>query len=268
MEKDQMRNFIKRVAIVISIAAFSSLILFFYGKHESASIKNDKEIKSLEYICPMHPNYVSKAMGDCPICGMDLVGKIPTKKRGVKLSKKQADEITLTKAKVSMEKIEKWIRTAGSKDPDTKQISGKVYGKDSRLIKLGQQVRVFPLMGRDPVLQGKITGLLPEKNKKDIIVVETNISDPWYQKADYYIIEIIVDLGTYPSIPNEAIIEENSGSVVYVMGDDDYEYLPVTISTGMRGELYTRIIDGIDLGDEVVTFGSFFLDAQYKLQEQ
>ncbi len=268
MKKYQTNNFIKKIAIVISVAVFSSLIMFFYGKQESASTKNGKEIKGLEYICSMHPNYISKTMGDCPICGMDLVEKIVTQMPGVKLSKRQADEITLTKAKVSMEKIEKWIRTAGSKDHNTKQINGTVYGKDAQFIRLGQQVRVFPLVGREPVLQGKITDLLPGKSENDTTIVQTNISDPWYQKADYYIMEIIVDLGTYPSIPNEAIIEENSVSVVYVMGDNDNEYLPVNISTGIRGELYTRIIDGIDLGDEVVTFGSFFLDAQYKLQKQ
>ncbi len=260
-----MNIFIKRVMVVIGLTVFAALILLLYVEQESASKKNGKDIKAAEYICPMHPNYVSKTMGDCPVCGMDLVKKISAKKGVVRLSEKQADEITLTKAKVSIEKIEKWIRTAGAIDPFSKQVHGKVYGKNAELIKLGQQVRVFPLVGREPVLQGKVIGLIPGKG---MTTVKTDISDPWYEGSDYYIMEIIVDMGNYPSIPNEAIIEEDSGSVVYVTGNDDYEYIPVTISTGMRGELYTRVIDGIYLGDEVVTFGSFFLDAQYKLQKQ
>ncbi len=265
MEKHQKNSSIKKIATVISVAAFSALTLFFYGHQDTSGTKGNMEVKSLEYTCPMHLDYVSEAVGDCPICGMDLVGKVTTQKLGVKLSKKQADEITLTKTKVSVERIEKWIRTAGSRDPDTKQIRGKVYGKDAALIKPGQQVRAFPLVGRDPVLQGKVTGLV---FRQGVTVVKTDISDPWYQEqADYYIMEIIVDLGTYPSIANEAIIEENDGSVVYVAGGEG-QYFPVTISTGRRGELYTQIVDGIQAGDEVVTFGSFFLDAQYKIQKK
>ncbi len=262
--KDGIIIVIKIVLSAMSIAAFYTACLFFYGLQEPYPEKGDRNEKSLEYICPMHPHYASKSIGDCLICGMDLVKKNTAHRRGVRISKKQADEITLIKAKVSMEKIEKWVRAAGSIEPVSKRIQGKVYGKDANLIKPGQQVRVFPLMGRDPVLQGKVTGLVPEKGTA---IVETDISDPWYQEADYYIMEIIVPLGAYPSIPNEAIIEENEESVVYVMGDAG-KYFPATISTGLRGELYTGVIDGIELGDEVVTFGSFFLDAEYKLNDE
>ena len=38
------------------------------------------------------------------------------------------------------------------------------------------------------------------------------------------------------------------------------------IHTGIQGELYTQVLDGVKDGDQVVTFGSFFIDAEQKLK--
>ena len=66
-------------------------------------------------------------------------------------------------------------------------------------------------------------------------------------------------------MPNEAIIEEGDSRVVYVqVGDGQYE--PRTIKTGLQGELYTQVLDGVKDGEQVVTFGSFFIDSNYKLK--
>ncbi len=229
-----------------------------------------------KYICPMHRDYVSETKGNCPICGMALVelesvrGIPPidfeefcrNPSQGLYLSPSQAKEITLTLSKVSVEKIERWIRTTGTVNPTSKRVSGWVYGK-TRLIQTGQKVRIFPLIGRDPVLQGKIIRIVPGENS---VFVETDLIDRWYKTSKYYIMEIIIDLGHYIAIPNEAIIEEGKKRVVYTC--EQGQYLPKTITIGHRGELYTQIIDGLKVGEEVVTFGSFFLDAEYKLHNK
>ena len=44
------------------------------------------------------------------------------------------------------------------------------------------------------------------------------------------------------------------------------QYEPQEIRTGIQGELYTHIIGGVNPGDQVVTFGSFFIDSEYKLK--
>jgi hypothetical protein len=35
---------------------------------------------------------------------------------------------------------------------------------------------------------------------------------------------------------------------------------------GFQGELYTQILGGLENGDQVVTFGSFFIDSEHKLK--
>jgi multidrug efflux pump subunit AcrA (membrane-fusion protein) len=79
------------------------------------------------------------------------------------------------------------------------------------------------------------------------------------------VVEIVTQRGDLLSVPNEAIIEEGTSQVVYVQrGEGQYE--PQTIHTGIQGELYTQILDGVKEGDQVVTFGSFFIDSEYKLK--
>jgi hypothetical protein len=82
---------------------------------------------------------------------------------------------------------------------------------------------------------------------------------------DAYLVEIITEQAALLSIPNEAIIEEGERQVVYVQRKSgDFE--PRVIHTGVQGELYTQVLDGLIDGEPVVTFGSFFIDAEYKMK--
>ena len=77
--------------------------------------------------------------------------------------------------------------------------------------------------------------------------------------------EIIVERDRFLSLPNEAIIEEGDMHIVYVQQDAGH-YMPREIHTGLQGELYTQVLHGLTEGEQVVTFGSFFIDAEYKLK--
>ena len=77
--------------------------------------------------------------------------------------------------------------------------------------------------------------------------------------------EIVVEQGPFLSVPNEAIIEEGDKHIVYVQQQPG-QYVPQEIHTGIQGELYTQVLDGLNDGAQVVTFGSFFIDAEHKLK--
>jgi Cu(I)/Ag(I) efflux system membrane fusion protein len=76
--------------------------------------------------------------------------------------------------------------------------------------------------------------------------------------------EIVVESAPLLSVPTEAIIEEGDRRIVYVQTSSG-AYRPREVKTGLRGELYTEIVAGVQVGDEVVTFGSFSIDAEQKL---
>jgi len=77
--------------------------------------------------------------------------------------------------------------------------------------------------------------------------------------------EIVVERGPFLSVPNEAIIEEGDTHIVYVQTQPG-QYVPAEIHTGMQGELFTQVLDGVKDEAQVVTFGSFFIDAEHKLK--
>ena len=53
--------------------------------------------------------------------------------------------------------------------------------------------------------------------------------------------------------------------VVYVQRTDG-SYEPQEIHIGIQGELFTQVMEGLKPGEHVVTFGSFFIDSEYKLK--
>jgi Cu(I)/Ag(I) efflux system membrane fusion protein len=77
--------------------------------------------------------------------------------------------------------------------------------------------------------------------------------------------EIVGERGEFLSIPNEAIIEEGASHFVYVQQQPG-NYVPQQIDIGIQGEIYTHVLSGLKQGDEVITFGSFFIDSEFKLK--
>ena len=91
------------------------------------------------------------------------------------------------------------------------------------------------------------------------------LSTPPREGSRRYLLEVVTDVGDRLSIPNEALIERNSRRLVYVQ-DDKGNYQPRTVETGVQGELYTEVLGGLKTGEQVVTFGSFFIDAEHTLK--
>ena len=95
--------------------------------------------------------------------------------------------------------------------------------------------------------------------------VEVTLSGVGHPNSANYIVEIVTERGEFLSIPNEAIIEEGDKHVVYLQRSGG-QYVPVEVETGIQGELYTAVSKGLSDGDQVVSFGSFFVDSEYKLK--
>ena len=100
----------------------------------------------------------------------------------------------------------------------------------------------------------------------DDVVVEATLTSMGRANTPVYVMEIVVERGPLLSVPNEAIIEEADTRVVYVQQSSG-QYAPREVHIGLQGELYTQILDGVEDGEQVVTFGSFFIDAEQKLKK-
>lgn len=178
------------------------------------------------------------------------------------ISQSQAVDLTLTLAAASVRPVQAWVRTAGTIDKARKVLTAYLYSHDAELVKVGQRVRSFPPESKSSMYQAWVTRTVPQQGRA---MIEVTLSANGRPESSNYVMEIVVDRGEFLSIPNEAIIEEGAKHVVYVQTQPG-QYTPREIHTGIQGELYTQVVEGLREGDQVVTFGSFFIDAEFKLK--
>jgi hypothetical protein len=185
-----------------------------------------------------------------------------TRPRSAAISQTQAEELTLTLTQVVVRQIQTWVRTAGSLDPSGQTVTAYLSGPEAALVKLGQRGRAFPVDSRSSMYQAFVSRVVQERDRTRVevrlVAIATNLTAG-------YVVEIVAERGGFLSVPTEAIIEEGTSQVVYRQREDG-QYEPQTIHTGIQGELYTQVLDGVKEGDQVVTFGSFFIDSEYKLK--
>ncbi len=184
-------------------------------------------------------------------------------KHDASVSAAQAIELTLTVVKTEKQVLQTWVRTAANIDVLKKKLTAMVCTPEANLIIIGQRVRAFPPSSKSSIYQSRVAEVSQDNGCVRIVAL---LPREAFGTEQRYVMEIIAHRGEYLSIPNEAIIEEADHQIAYVQHHKGH-YVPQIIRTGIKGELYTQILQGLDDGDEVVTFGSFFIDADYKLNK-
>jgi Cu(I)/Ag(I) efflux system membrane fusion protein len=183
--------------------------------------------------------------------------------RGTSVSKDQAVDLTLTVTPVTTRPIQVWVRTAAAVSPASAQLlEARVPAAEASFVKVGQRVRAFPVESRSSMYQARVTKVTPAGGGA---TVQITLNGPGRDGVRHYVAEIVTDRGDFLSVPNEAIIEEGETRIVYVQRQEG-QYEPQPITAGLQGELYTQVTGGVRDGDQVVTFGSFFIDSEYKLK--
>ena len=193
--------------------------------------------------------------------GQDVRSHTRLAPRGTAVTESQAEALTLTLGTASIRAVQTWIRTAGTIDKTGKILSGSLSGPEASLVKVGQRVRAFSPSSKSSMYQAYVTRVNANGNDA---AIEVTLAASGRLNTTLYVLEIVVEQGPFLSVPNEAIIEEGDKHIVYVQQNG--EYVLREIHTGIQGELLTQVLDGLDPDAQVVTFGSFFIDAEHKLK--
>ena len=178
------------------------------------------------------------------------------------VTESQANELTLTLTEAAVRPIQIWVRTAGVVDVTRRTVAAYVPSAEGAFVKVGQRVRAFSLESRSSMYQARVSRI---EHGADGVMVSATLAGPGHQGSVRYILEIVTERGEFLSVPNEAIIETDGKQVVYVQ-EQQGRYVPREIQLGVQGELYTQVLSGLKPGEQVVTFGSFFIDAEHKLK--
>jgi len=178
------------------------------------------------------------------------------------VTEEQASELTLTLTVAASRPIQTWVRTAGVLDGLGKVLTAQLRSPEAELVEVGQRVRTYSVDSRTQMVQAKITRVTPRPGGA---TVEATLAAAVANDGARHLMEIVTEKGPLLSVTNESIIDEGDRQVVYLKLPSG-EFAPRTIHTGITGELYTEIVDGLADGDEVVSIGSFFVDADNKLK--
>lgn len=130
--------------IKVIIGIFLGLMLFVTCKNQSDK-QTEQSKNAAVYTCPMHPQIIENAPGNCPICGMKLVKKeqgnqkLSTKNNDLNILLKPTDEYVISSIPtVSMEykSIPIQIKALGTIAYDTRQmgsIAARISGRIEKL---------------------------------------------------------------------------------------------------------------------------------------
>ena len=178
-------------------------------------------------------------------------------RRTTPVTESQASELTLTMTDVAVRPLQVWVRTAGAINDARTVVEAVVSPPDAVRIRAGQRVRAFSSETRSRMYQATIVQVRPQSGGVAITVAMVGrVLD----ESLHFVLEIVTDDGEFLSIPNEAIIESGGTPLVYVR-EPAGDFAPRDITLGVRGELFTEVREGLEPGQQVVTIGSFFIDA-------
>jgi hypothetical protein len=186
----------------------------------------------------------------------------PTQARDATTVDSREAAISLTVAPIAQQLLQTWIRTAGVIDAERKTLRACVSGVDAALLRNGQRVRAFPPDSKFSMYQARLVSVTPQAT---CVAIEAALPGAAYGTATQFVMEIIVDRGQMLAVANAAIIERTGKEIVYEQIHPGH-YEPHEIRTGLKGETYTEVLEGITAGMSIVTTGSFFIDAEYRLK--
>ena len=161
-----------------------------------------------------------------------------------------------------MRPIQIWVRTAGTIDATRKIVTAFVPEAEAALVRVGQRVRAFSPESRSRMYQARVAAVVPRRGGG--ADVRAALIGGSTEAASRFVLEIITESGEFLSVPNEAIVETGGQQIVYVAQGGGYA--PREIAAGLQGELFTQVLGGLSAGEQVVTIGSFFIDADHRLK--
>ena len=144
-----------------------------------------------------------------------------------------------------------------------------VAERDLGLIAPGQTVTVTPRGYPGRTFTGKIGLIYPVLNKETRTArVRIELANPEGILRPNMYADAVIESGSSGqvlAVPDSAVINSGARQIVIVdKGDGRFE--PRTVRTGVRGNGYAEIKDGISEGDKVVTAANFLIDAESNLR--
>ena len=116
--------------------------------------------------------------------------------------------------------------------------------------------------------QGNVALIYPQVNKESrTIRVRIELANPDLALLPDMYVDAAINIGTpgaVLAVPESAVLDTGSKKAVFIdRGEGRFE--PKEVQTGVRGDGYIEILDGLSDGDRVVISANFLIDAESNL---
>ena len=148
-------------------------------------------------------------------------------------------------------------------------IIAELAESDIGSIRVGSTAKVTVRADLGAPVEGKVTFIYPElKPETRTVPVRIEIPNPEGLLKTSMYADVVFNVGEaapVTAIPANAVIDSGTRQVVLVAkGEGRFE--PRAVKLGGRGEGYVEIVDGLKVGEEVVTSANFLIDAESNLR--
>ena len=148
-------------------------------------------------------------------------------------------------------------------------IIADVAESDIGAIRIGSVAKVLARAYLSQPIEGKVTFIYPElKPETRTVPVRIEVPNPDGRLKTSMYADVTFEAGDaapVTAVPANALIDSGTRQVVLVAkGEGRFEPRPV--KTGERGNGYVEILDGLKVGEEVVTSATFLIDAESNLK--
>jgi Cu(I)/Ag(I) efflux system membrane fusion protein len=179
-----------------------------------------------------------------------------------------ASGIVVEKIAVRGMRLEPGMKLYRIADLSTVWLHADIYEYEIPLVREGQAVTIsFPYYPGE-TFKGKITYIYPyldTQTRTNKVRLEFANPQKKLKPGMYANSEIEVNLGTSLTVPESAVLQSGLRQLVFVEQSPGV-FTPRDVKLGAKADFRFVVLDGLTVGERVVTSGNFLLDSESKLQ--